>query len=791
MILRLRKGLVVLLLFFVIFKASPLPGADNNPTASSVPVPAQVRKTGIQAQIDALQTRIQSPGAGLNSKSPTSSTPPDRETAIQAKIDALQTRIQAFTASETSAVAAGLNVSVEQLKARTDILQEILALYNRQLLALGKSAAIAKAKSDLQKSIATGEALKLTPPPYSLKIYDDYTTRLTEDTRNKETAGMAVAVAKKSLESLKQNLKEANQQIRQIKEEDTKKLSSQEKLLYQWRLEQAVRKAELIAASQSYQELVLANAKEESELADMRAGLSRQILDRIRANLHFDSADLDKELASLDDKKNSLQEETKGIFKKMQSYELLQLKIQRKLEKTKDAGEIGRLKASLDTADQWRQTYQTEIEQNESTQQLLNLQKQIWQQRYDLIKGAASGADLKSWAAEATTENEKLQRDISLEQGYQTNFQLQINKLEEQLDQKDLDWDTRNNLDDLRKAYRGRAISTFHFLTILNITNQMYRRLIEEINRSQHYTSLWSKVQGIFATIGSVWKFEVLVVDEQSITIGKIITALLILIFGIIITGLASRIFQKRILGRFRMSTSAAAITGKLLYYIILLLVVLFAMRVVNIPLTVFTFFGGALAIGFGFGAQKLINNFISGFIIMVEQPIKVGDLIQMDNELGWIDDIGARSTMVRTFSNIHILVPNSYFLENNIINWTHNDNIVRGLVTVGVAYGTPTREVKRVLIKATKEHGEILKNPSPYVLLKDFGDNALIFELYFWARIKDDIGLNRIASDIRFMIDEFFIESKITIAFPQRDIHFAGDVPLKLEISKRAAQLD
>ena len=138
-----------------------------------------------------------------------------------------------------------------------------------------------------------------------------------------------------------------------------------------------------------------------------------------------------------------------------------------------------------------------------------------------------------------------------------------------------------------------------------------------------------------------------------------------------------------------------------------------------------------------------------------------------------------------RTYANINILVPNSYFLESNITNWTHNDNIVRGRLTVGVAYGSPTRKVKEALLRSAAEHGEIRKNPEPYVWFADFGDNSLVFELYFWVTVTEKIGIQRISSDLRFMIDEHFRAEGITIAFPQRDLHFDSGRPLQIEVSR------
>jgi small-conductance mechanosensitive channel len=212
--------------------------------------------------------------------------------------------------------------------------------------------------------------------------------------------------------------------------------------------------------------------------------------------------------------------------------------------------------------------------------------------------------------------------------------------------------------------------------------------------------------------------------------------------------------------------------------------VALFALRIVNIPLGAFAFLGGALAIGVGFGAQNIINNFISGFILMTERPIGIGDLVEVDGVLGRVEAIGGRSTRVRTGENIHILVPNSSFLEKNIINWTLSDARIRSKVTVGVVYGSPVREVERLLLQAARESPRVLADREPFVLFREFGDNALIFEVYFWIQVRAVIERRRIESDIRFRIDELFRQAGVVIAFPQRDVHLdaGGPIPVRLE---------
>jgi small-conductance mechanosensitive channel len=209
------------------------------------------------------------------------------------------------------------------------------------------------------------------------------------------------------------------------------------------------------------------------------------------------------------------------------------------------------------------------------------------------------------------------------------------------------------------------------------------------------------------------------------------------------------------------------------------------ALRVVHIPLTVFTLLGGALAIGVGFGSQAIISNFISGLIILIEQPVRVGDLIEVDQLKGSVMHIGMRSTTVRTGRNTDIIVPNSFFLEKNVVNWTLNDDRVRTQVTVGVMYGSPLTRVKELLLQAANEHAYTIKEPTPVVLLTSLGDTTVGFELQVWVSLKSPVERAQIESDLRFRIYELFSANSITIHCPRRDIALHTAEPLAVTLEK------
>jgi small-conductance mechanosensitive channel len=208
-------------------------------------------------------------------------------------------------------------------------------------------------------------------------------------------------------------------------------------------------------------------------------------------------------------------------------------------------------------------------------------------------------------------------------------------------------------------------------------------------------------------------------------------------------------------------------------------------LQLLDVPLGAFAFVSGAVAIGVGFGAQNIINNFISGWILMWEKPIRINDFLEIGATMGTVEAINTRSTRIRRVDGVHLLIPNSYLLENTVVNWTLVDKRTRTSVRVGVAYGSPAKLVQTLILKAVEQDEHILDSPAPLVIFDSFGDNALEFEVYFWALAQGEKDLRAIRSDIRFRIDELFRENEIVIAFPQRDVHIDSARPLEVRLIK------
>ena len=263
---------------------------------------------------------------------------------------------------------------------------------------------------------------------------------------------------------------------------------------------------------------------------------------------------------------------------------------------------------------------------------------------------------------------------------------------------------------------------------------------------------------------------------EQTITVSQVLIVPTILIVGIVVIRVLGRLLHRYMTGR-GASPDVVQFTSRAFYILALGLLVFTILDALDLPLGAFAFVSGAVAIGVGFGAQNIINNFISGWILMWERPIRIGDFLEFGEDRGEVEAIHSRYTRIKRVDGVRMLVPNSTFLENTVVNWTVIDKDVRATVAVGVRYGSPVELVRDLMERVVDEHPQILKEPAPRVLFMDFGDNALIFEVFFWVRAERQFNVRIARSDVRFAIDKVFREHGIVVAFPQRDVHIDGSV--------------
>ncbi|SMC65833.1 Mechanosensitive ion channel [Desulfocicer vacuolatum DSM 3385] len=241
------------------------------------------------------------------------------------------------------------------------------------------------------------------------------------------------------------------------------------------------------------------------------------------------------------------------------------------------------------------------------------------------------------------------------------------------------------------------------------------------------------------------------------------------------------RLMTAHVLKESGMSTGAKESVISISIYIIWGGGILIGLNVFGLDTTSLTVAFGALSIGLGFGLQNIFSNFISGLILLFERPIQVGDVVEVADIWGEVKKINVRSTLVQTYTNSSLIIPNSEFISAKVVNWSHQDPYIRRDLLVGVAYGSDTGLVKELLLKAADSVKHVYSYPrKPMVLFFNFGESSLDFKLRFWSGIDDFVTAE---SDLRFEIDKLFREHDVVIPFPQRDLHIM-DVSPKAQIS-------
>lgn len=280
-------------------------------------------------------------------------------------------------------------------------------------------------------------------------------------------------------------------------------------------------------------------------------------------------------------------------------------------------------------------------------------------------------------------------------------------------------------------------------------------------------------------SINELLSFVLFTYDGSPITVSQVLQVPLLLLLAWFVVTRIGKLIRRSLLSR-KVAPDAVHLFSRIYLVVAIAVILVTSLEILNIPIKAFAFVSGAVAIGVGFGAQNIINNFISGWILMWERPIRIGDFLEIGETKGVVESINTRSTLIRRSDGVHMLVPNSHLLENTVTNWTLIDNNARSTVRVGVSYGVDVMLVARLIKQALDERDDILKSPAPIAIFEDFGDNALIFDGIFWLCANSEADIRKIRSDIRFRIYQLFDEHEIVIAYPQRDIHLDGVISLQ-----------
>ncbi len=259
-------------------------------------------------------------------------------------------------------------------------------------------------------------------------------------------------------------------------------------------------------------------------------------------------------------------------------------------------------------------------------------------------------------------------------------------------------------------------------------------------------------------------------IGSSPVSIISISLLLIIVSVSVFVARYTSLLLRKDVYPNTNIDPGVQNILDNFVKYLVIATGVIIGLQVNGINLSVFATIGAGLMVGVGFGLQNIASNFISGVVILLERPIKVGDYVEVDKICGTVDRIQARSTLIKTRENILMVVPNSKFISENVINWSLNDDNVLIEIPVGISYKSNPEAARDVLLAIAEDHEKILSKPPPVVLLEKFDNSSINMTLEVW--ITDVQRRFEIISDVNFLIYRRFNESGVVIPFPQLDVH-------------------
>lgn len=473
-------------------------------------------------------------------------------------------------------------------------------------------------------------------------------------------------------------------------------------------------------------------------------------------------------------------------------------------QKRTPAARLARARADLDIAQANEAAARSEVDRLRQLIEIGGYGLQVWDARAELYATPSPNAERLSELSESVKGGllRIAQARDSLGQRLSLKEQEAFSLREDLIFAKDPQ--VRDVLAAKLQAANTEADSVRLVLTALEKFEQLLKLLQSEIGDQAKNQTFKEQLAGygqhLRKLAKSAWSYELFTVDDlvladgkevktsRSITIGKSVGAIGLLLFGFMLISWLIRSSIAMAERRIGLRPSAATQARRWLMLIATGTLVILSFNLVQIPLSIFAFLGGALAIGVGFGAQNIIKNLISGGMLLIERPIRIGDLVEMEGVRGRVTSIGMRFSTIHSADGIDTLIPNSELVEKKLTNWTFSNPDIRREIKVGVSYNADPATVKSLMQVAGHEHPAVMQTPEPMVVLDELADSALVFTLRYWIRVDTSTDGRVVDSDLRCEILSKLKNAGIDVPYPQRDVHLTAAQPIKVVVTDTPA---
>lgn len=706
---------------------------------------------------------------------------------LQKKRDKAQAELDAVNQPKTLAAGAPPGTPQEELLERRTLLHHIVRSLDEQMDDSLRLEQARQRRADVESTGATAAGGPDQSPPYSVFFSDQlwdttYSLRLAVEGLQSQLSliDLRSGRARESLQSAEERLRQVSERL-----EGSHGTAPDDRLRWLRDLETLRQRA----AAALLQATELSKTRIGEDLSDAKSRLqsAEHRLAAVESQVDFTDDDLGKIRTRLSGERqrlaDALEQTTADRHRQFDEVRAMEgqmarlskgtnggRQVQRTIRRTQAAVEVGHVRTDNLSL------------QSDFLQLLLDVvegERQLWESRYAIVHEHEPGKISEAYErftplfSNFQASRDYVRQQVSIVAG-------QIGELETRVKNSRTP-DERTHAQALLDAHRDRQAIYKSTLQRLDQAARFLERWKSMFKEQQKELPLSARLDGwrqhAWERTKDAWNWEVFSAEDtievegkkitghRSVTVGKIMTALLILTIGYWLCLYLSALIGRLAMARLGVDAELANLLRQWSQALLMTVLIVTSLLWVKIPLTIFAFLGGAFAIGIGFGAQNLLKNVISGILLLIERPLRVGDLIEVENVRGRVTTIGLRSSTVRDAKGVVTLIPNSSFLERHLTNWTYSSRIGRFSLRVGAPYGSSTQVVMDLLSGLAANHPHVLKTPQPQVLLDEFGNQARIFTLNYWLEIRPDIDPHEVASELRFGIEQKFAEAGVKIS--------------------------
>lgn len=735
---------------------------------------------GVWISIDAKV--MAAPSAASTTPASTAQITPVELAAKRAKLAEQIAKLEA--AVEAAEKSSAESDAGSQAEDELDLLKTLDLLYMQHLAAFEQ-------KEDIESQLR-GTQDELTalhnfgPPeskPYSFMLLEDVRDQLAaEESRHAVTASdlagghQLLEAAREAFDEAEHDRRLAHEAVENCKPDEYDKLADELKLA---ELESAVAQE-----SVALRRIEIEAKTQRQEACELRQKLLKEKIEFLAKDVKFTEADLKARLTNLTRYAQQLKKKRHEAESRLQKLDSQKARADAEFAaQPTDSTTLAAAKEAFQLA---RRLLHEEITLLNQRIGEIDQFKHYWECRYEVVNGKADKEELANWHESLTSFLERVK---------QAEHSLALRIDEIRVDQATLLGRTSEATGKDEQWQKWVEMQGEHLQRLAELCETSLLNLKTSERRSERFLEdLAARIEperkkDWFGPVRegflSFWNYELATVDDRPITVSKILSALGYVLIGVVVARIISRLLGHRVLPRLGLNDGASHAVQSISFYTLCVLFGILSLEIVNLPFAAFTFLGGAAAIGIGFGSQNILNNFISGLILLAEQPIRVGDLVEIDGIQGTVEHIGARSTRVKTATNYEIVFPNSKLLENKVTNLTLTDDLVQTAITLSLSPSMTVDEARESLLQAAASHPKVLSTPAPVVLFKEYSATSMSFELNFWIKLHSVMECRIIESEVRQTINSLFSGTDASISAAVRS-GIAG----KLEASAAKAEI-